>query len=130
MRFVVVPAAEAKLGELYDNCQAGKIFRLMLKEIGHPQPKIPVHCDNATTVGIANNSIKQQRSCSMEMQFFWVEDKSAQGMYGISWHPGMENLIDYQSKHPLGSHHVNVRQWYLHMHILLGTYQGHRVRAL
>jgi hypothetical protein len=44
----------------------------------------------------------------MEMQFFWVADKIAQGMYDISWHPGMENLADYQSKHHLGSHHANV----------------------
>ncbi len=42
-------------------------------------------------------------------------NKSAQGMCDISWHPGMENLAEYQSKHHLGSHHVNVRPWYLHM---------------
>jgi hypothetical protein len=36
-------------------------------------------------------------------------------MYDISWHPRMENLADYQSKHHLGSHHVNIRPWYLHM---------------
>jgi hypothetical protein len=53
------------------------IFRLTLKKMGHPQPKTPVHCDNSKAVGIANNSIKRQRSRSMEMQFFWVGDKSA-----------------------------------------------------
>jgi hypothetical protein len=67
MRFVVTSAAEAELRALYDNCQTGMIFRLMLNKMGHPQPKTPVHCDNATAVGIANNSIKQQSSCSMEM---------------------------------------------------------------
>jgi hypothetical protein len=70
MRFVITSAAEAKLGALYDNCQTGMIFRLTLNGMGHPQPKTPVHCENATAVGIANNYIKQQRSCSMEMQFF------------------------------------------------------------
>jgi hypothetical protein len=55
------------------------------------------------------------RSFAMEMCFFWVGDKSAKGVYDISWHPIMENLADYQSKHPLGSHHVNVRPLYLHM---------------
>jgi hypothetical protein len=115
MRFVIAPAAEAKLGALYDSCQTGMIFRLTLNEMRHPQPKTPVHCDNANAVGIANNSIKQQLSCSMEMQIFWVGDKSAQGMYDITWHPGMENLADNQSKHHLRSHHVNVRPWYLHM---------------
>jgi hypothetical protein len=65
------------------------------------------------------------------MHFFWVGDKSAQGMYDISWHPGMENLADYQRTHHLGSHHINFRPWYLHMlKSLLGTYREHRVRAL
>jgi hypothetical protein len=35
-------------------------------------------------------------------------------MYAFSWHPGQENLADYQSKHHIGSHHVVVRLWYLH----------------
>jgi hypothetical protein len=50
----------------------------------------------------------------MEMRFFWVGDKVAQDMYPLSWHPGQENLADYQSKHHIGSHHVAVRSWYLH----------------
>ncbi len=103
------------MGALYHNCQTGIIFRLTLADMGHPQPKTPVHCDNATAVGIANNTIKRQRSRSMEMRFFWVGDKVAQGMYKLSWYPGQENLADYQSKHHIGSHHVAVRPWYLHV---------------
>jgi len=49
------------------------------------------------------------------MRFFWISDKIAQEMYDISWHPGQENLADYQSKHHPGGHHVAVRPWYLHM---------------
>jgi hypothetical protein len=52
--------------------------------MGHPQPKTPVHCDNATAVGIANNTIKQQHSQEMEMRFFWIGDKVAQEMYALS----------------------------------------------
>ena len=59
LRFVVASAAEAELGALFLNCKGGIIFRLILEELGHPQPRTPVHCDNATTVGIANNTIKQ-----------------------------------------------------------------------
>jgi hypothetical protein len=36
-------------------------------------------------------------------------------MYNLHWHPGQENLADYQSKHHAGSHHMCVRPWYLHM---------------
>ena len=115
MRFVVASAAEAELGALYHNCQLAIVFRDILRDMGHPQPKTPVHCDNATAVGIANNTVKRQRSRSMEMRFFWISDKIAQEMYDISWHPGQENLADYQSKHHPGGHHVAVRPWYLHM---------------
>ena len=84
--------------------------------MGHPQPKTPIHCDNATTVGIANNSIKRQRSRSMEMRHFWVADKVAQNIFSFHWHPGQENMADYQSKHHTGVHHQAVRPWYLHTH--------------
>ena len=58
LRFVVASATEAELGALFLNCQEGMIFRLTLEDLGHPQPKTPVHCDNATAVGISNNTIK------------------------------------------------------------------------
>jgi hypothetical protein len=81
------------------------IFQLTLEELGHPLPKKHVHCNNTTAVGIANNTVKRQRSSSMEMHYFWVWDKVAQGAYAIRWHPGQENLADYQSKHHIGAHH-------------------------
>ncbi len=35
-------------------------------------------------------------------------------MYALHWHPGQENLVDYQSKHHTGAHHAAVHPWYLH----------------
>ncbi len=107
--------AEAELGALYHNCQTGIIFLLTLAEMGHPQPQTLVHCNNATAVGITNNTMKRQWSQSMNMRFFWVGDKVAQEMYKLRWHPCQENLADYQSKHHAMSHHIKVRPWYLHM---------------
>ncbi len=43
-------------------------------------------------------------------------DKMAQDAYDVKWHPGKENLADYQSKHHTGAHHTAVRPWYLHGH--------------
>ena len=83
--------------------------------MGHPQPNTPIHCDNPKTIGTANNTIKCQCLRSMKMRFFWVGDKIAQEMYDLKWHPGQENLADYQSKHHTSSHHTVVRPWYLHM---------------
>jgi hypothetical protein len=67
-----------------------------------------------TTVGITHNTVKRQRLRSMEMKYFWVGDKVAQDAYEIKWHPGQENLADYQNKHHLGAHHQAVCPWYLH----------------
>ena len=109
MRFVVASAAKVELRALFWNCQDGIIFQITLHNLGHPQPKKPVHCDNATAVGIASNMVNRQRARSMEMQFMWVGDKVAHEMYDLIWHPGQENLDDYRSKHHTGAHHANVR---------------------
>jgi hypothetical protein len=112
--FVVASAAKAKLGALFLNCKEGMIFRMTLKELGHPQTKTQVHCNNATNVAITNNTIKRQRLQSMEMRYFGVCDKIAQDAYSVKWHPGQENLADYQSKHHLGPHYQAVCPWYQH----------------
>jgi hypothetical protein len=65
LKFIVASAAEAELGALIHNCQDGIVFRQTLADMGHPQPKMPVYCDNATAVGIGNNTIKRQQSRSM-----------------------------------------------------------------
>jgi hypothetical protein len=91
------------------------IIYLTLEESGHQQPKNthPLR-NNAAAVGIANNALKQQRSRSMEMQYFRVCDKVAQDAHDVKWHPGQENLTDYQSKHHPRANHTAVRPWYLH----------------
>ena len=48
------------------------------------------------------------------MRFFWTCEKDAQNVCSFKWHPGMENLTDYQSKHHSGAHHTAVRPYYLH----------------
>lgn len=65
--FVVAFAAEAELG-------MGKEIITTLNKMGHPQQPIPIHVDNATIVGIANQTIKPQKSQSMEMRYFWIQD--------------------------------------------------------
>ena len=62
------------------------IFKLTLEDLEHKQPKIPVHWDNATAVGIANNTIKRERSRAMEMRYFWTCEKDAQNVYSFKWH--------------------------------------------
>jgi hypothetical protein len=82
--------------------------------MGHLQPPTQFHCNNSTAVRIANNTVKQQRSRSMEVRYFWVADAVAQDKFDIKYHPGKENLGAYQSKHHIGAHHTAVHPWCLH----------------
>ncbi len=87
---------------------------MTLEELGHPQPKTMVHCNNTTAISNANNTVKRQRSRSMEIRHFWVCDKVAQDAYNVKWHPGQDNLANYQSEHYSRAHHQAVHPWYLH----------------
>ena len=88
-------AAEAELGALFMNANEGEILRLILHELGHPQPPTPIHCDNKTAASIANDTVKKHRSRSMEIRFFWIKDQVKQSIFDVQWHPGQENLGDY-----------------------------------
>jgi hypothetical protein len=114
LKIVVASAAEAELGALFMNIKDGVILRLILAELGHKQPPTPVHCDNQTATGIANDTVKKQRSRSMEMRFFWIGDQVKRQFFKVYWHPGQENLADYFTKHFDAKHHQAVRHWYLY----------------
>ena len=102
-------AAEAELGVLFMNTKEGCTLKLTLKELGHPHPATPIHCDNTTMVGITNGTLKQQRSWSMEMRFFYMCDQVLlQKLFDVQYHPGLENLGDYSSKHHDAGHHIKV----------------------
>jgi len=115
LKLVAASAAEAVLGALFLNAQEAKIIRLILTELGHPQPATPIHIDNSTTVGIVNSTVKRQRSRAMEMRYFWLLDGEAQEQFQFDWQPGQENLGDYPSKHHTAAVNQHVRPYYLHM---------------
>jgi hypothetical protein len=92
LKLVAASAAEAELGALFLNTQEAKVLRLVLKELGHPQPPIPIHIDNTTTVGIVNNTIKRQWSRAMKMCYFWLLDAEAQQLFHFYYQPGQESL--------------------------------------
>ena len=115
LKFVASSAPEAELGAIFMNLKEGRTIRLTLEDLGHPQPPIPIHCDNVTVAGISNITIKKQRSLSMEMQYFYVCDQVKHKQYDVIWHPGQEKLGDYTRKHHLVQNHMQVRPIYFHM---------------
>ncbi len=85
---------KAELGALFPNAQEAKVLWLILNKLGHPQPPTPIHINNTTTVGILNNTIKQQPSRVMEMRYFWLLDGKAHKYFKFYHQTGQENLGD------------------------------------
>ena len=115
LKLVAALAAEAELGALFLNAQVAKVIHLVLEELGHPQPPTPIHDDNTTTVGIVNNTVRQQRSRAMKMRNFWLLDGKVQKLFSFYYQPCQENFGDYPSKHHPADIHQHVRPYYAHM---------------
>ena len=105
MSNVMGSAAEAEIGAAYINGQEAVTIRTLLRELGHLQPATPIQVDNSTADGFANNTIKQKRSKSMDMRFYWICDCTNQCKLLIYWQPGITNLGNYHTKHHSPEHH-------------------------
>ena len=114
---VEASAAEVELGALFLNAQEARIIRLILLELGHPQPPTPIHVDNTTTVGMLNSTIKRQRSRAMEMRYFWHLDQNNNKHFKVYYKLGAENIGDHPSKAHARAIHTHVRPYYLHTNI-------------
>jgi hypothetical protein len=98
----------------------------ILDIMGYPQPATTIITDNSTTNGIANDTIKQQRSCVIDMCYHWVCDHIIQGHFHIQWCPGKENKADYFTKHHSGAHHqIMCPQYLAHCTAHTHLFQAH-----
>jgi hypothetical protein len=114
MRNVLSSASESECGALFNNTKDAVALRNTLHEMGHHQPPTPVEVDNSTAVGFANKQIKQQKSKSMDMRYYWIQDRVSQKQFKVYWRPGHTNLADYFTKHFSPSYHRSTRSTYLH----------------
>jgi predicted transposase YdaD len=80
----------------------------------HPRPPTPLQTDNTTSTGYSNDTMKQRRTRSMDMQFYWVKDRVKKGQFHVYWGPGYQNLADYFTKHHSPAHHKRMREIYIH----------------
>ena len=113
MKNVLASATEAETGACFNGTQDAVPFRNTLIEMGHPQPATLIIIDNQCAEGILAGTVKQRRSKSMDMRYYWIKDRIAQGQFQIVWRAGKQNLADYFTKfHPV-AHHVKMRTIYL-----------------
>eukprot|EP00804_Cyclotella_cryptica_P001981 CCRYP_007398-RA/>CCRYP_007398-RA protein AED:0.47 eAED:0.47 QI:0/0/0/1/0/0/2/0/224 len=109
LKFIASSAAEAELGALFLNAKEAEIITRA------PPAPIPIHCDNSTTIGIVTNTVKRQKSQSMEMRYFWLLENHVNKLFNFQSHPHLENLADYPSKAHPGGHHLTLCPLYVNM---------------
>lgn len=95
---VVASAGEAEYGSTFMNGQQGVHMRNIATALGHVQPATPLLCDNEFAIGLANDTMKQKRSKSIDMRFHWIRDRVRQGQFRMVHLSGKLILADYFTK--------------------------------
>ena len=72
IKFVVSSAAESELSGLFIFAKEMLPLHQNLIEMGWPQLKTPIQCNNSTAIGVANETIIPQKTKSIDMQFHWI----------------------------------------------------------
>jgi hypothetical protein len=121
---VVASAAESEVGTCFQNAQTAAPLRITLLELGHKQPATPLRTNNSTAYIILNETIKQIRSKSMDMKYYWLKDRVCQQQFDVYWRPGKDNLGDYHTKHHPAQHHQCMRPILLHQTKNLNVMRG------
>ena len=96
---VVSSAAEGEYGAAYLCARDAVYMRAVAKAIGYPQthPTILL-CDNTTTVGLANDTVKIAKTKAVDMRFHWLRDRVRQGQFRVQWIAKERNISDFFTK--------------------------------
>jgi hypothetical protein len=113
LKHLMSSAAEAEIGADFINAKEGAVPCTTLEEVGHPHPPTPMETYNTTVTGYSNITIKQKRTKSMDVCFYWIKDRVKQGQLNVYWGPGYQNLADYFTKHHSPAHHKRMRKIYI-----------------
>ena len=95
---IVGSAGEA---ETMTACLAGRTIiyiRNLLIDMGYPQPPTLLTCDNETTVGILNETMKPIRSKCYDNRYFWLRDRIRHKQITLTWQSGKTNFADFFTK--------------------------------
>ena len=88
---VMSAASEAEAAALFTNMKEGVIQRIALEEMQWPQPPTPITVDNSTAAGLAQDTIKANKSWAMDMCLHWIQDLAQQRQFQVTWAPGKLN---------------------------------------
>jgi hypothetical protein len=98
---------------MFLNAKEGVNIQNILREMGHPQPAIPLQTDNTTEHATLSGTCKQHHSKAIDMRFYWVRDRTFQNQFDIGWGPSSQNLGDYFTRHHTSAHHKGIRKMHM-----------------
>ena len=85
IKFVMASAAKEEITVLFMNAKLAVSIRQALIEMGHPQSATKIITDDCTADGFVNNTIKQNRSKTIDTRFYWLKDRQQQKQFNIYW---------------------------------------------
>ena len=109
MRNVMASSAEAEIGALFINSQTTLPLRVALTELGHPQPPTLIQTHNSMASSIAASTVKKKRRKTIDMRYYWLQDRQAQKQIKVFWASKHTNLADYFTKRHSETHHTQIR---------------------
>ena len=113
MRQVLSSATETEVGTTFYGCQYVVPLRNTFTNLGHVQGATLIITDNECCEGILNNTVKKRRLKAMDIRFYRVKCRMAQGQFKLLWQSGRENLADYFTKLHAKVHHKITRPLYV-----------------
>jgi hypothetical protein len=115
IKTVVTSATATEYAAAFIVAQAAISIINTLTELGYPQSKTEIFCDNLCAVGLANNTFNLKRTKTIDMRYHWIRDQVKLGVFKVTWKAGKLNLADFFTKaHPV-QHHLQIRWKYVHM---------------
>ena len=102
---VMSAASEAEAGALFTNMKEGVIQCIALEETQWPQPPTTITVDNSTSAGLARDTIKANKSQAMDMCLHWIQDRTQQHQFLVTWAPGKLNKANCFTKLHAPIHH-------------------------
>jgi hypothetical protein len=86
--------AEAEYAGLHAAAHIATEERKILANMGHPQPAIPLFCDNEVAIGIAADTVSQRMSKATDMHLHWIRDRVRQEHFHVVFIRGLHNVAD------------------------------------
>ena len=115
IKTVVTSATATEYAAAFIVGQAAISIINTLTDLGYPQSKTEIFCDNLCAVGIANNSFNLKRTKTIDMRYHWIRDQVKLRVLKKNWKAGKLNLADFFTKaHPV-KHHLEIRWKYVLM---------------